>query len=51
MSQIEFPTAEADLVFMNGKIVTVNSNDDVAEALSIRHNRILRVGARAYVEQ
>ncbi|HEV8721918.1 MAG TPA: amidohydrolase [Candidatus Binatia bacterium] len=36
---------------MNGRIVTVNSNNDVTEALSIRRNRILRVGDRAYVEK
>ena len=51
MSEIAFSTAQADIVFVNGKIVTINSNDDIAEALSIRHNRILRVGARAYVEK
>jgi len=51
MSEIAFSAAQADIVFVNGKVVTVNSNDDVAEALSIRHNRILRVGARAYVEK
>jgi predicted amidohydrolase YtcJ len=51
MSLVTFSTAQADLAFVNGKVITVNSNDDVAEALSIRRNRILRVGARAYVEQ
>src|ERR1051325_1980093 len=51
MSEITFSTAQADIVFVNGKILTVNSHDDIAEALSVRHNRILRVGTRGYVEQ
>src|SRR6266508_3342907 len=50
-SEIAPSIPQADTVFMNGKIVTVNSNDDVTEALSIRRNRILRVGDRAYVEK
>jgi predicted amidohydrolase YtcJ len=42
---------KADTAFLNGKIITVNSKDEVAEALAIRGKRILRVGSRAYVEQ
>jgi predicted amidohydrolase YtcJ len=41
----------ADRVFVNGKVVTVNARDEVAEALAIAGNRILRVGSRPYVEQ
>ncbi len=44
-------TPTADRVFVNGTIVTVDSRDQVAEALAVAGNRILRVGARAYVEQ
>jgi predicted amidohydrolase YtcJ len=53
MAQAEFigSTPTADTVFINGKVVTVNSRDEVAEALSIGGNRILRVGHRPYVEQ
>ncbi len=43
-SEIAFSMPQADTVFVNGRIVTVNSTDDVTEALSIRRNRILRVG-------
>src|SRR5215467_16040978 len=50
-SEIELPISQADTVFVNGKIVTVNSNNDITEALSIRRNRILRVGDRGYVEK
>ena len=53
MAQAEFigSTPTADTVFINGKVVTVNSRDEIAEALSVRGNRILRVGHRPYVEQ
>ena len=50
-SEIAFSVPQADTVFVNGRIVTVNSTDEVTEALSIRGNRILRVGSRAYVEK
>ena len=50
-SEIAFSAPQADTVFVNGKIVTVNSTDDVTEALAIRRNRILRVGTRAFVEK
>ena len=48
---IEIPTLSADVAFVNGKIITVNANDEIAEALSIRGHRILRVGERPFVEQ
>ncbi|HYU18962.1 MAG TPA: amidohydrolase [Chloroflexota bacterium] len=48
---VEFPTPSADIAFVNGKVVTVNSRDEVTEALSLVGNRILRVGSRAYVQQ
>jgi predicted amidohydrolase YtcJ len=41
----------ADLAFLNGKVITVNSADDVVDAIAIAGNRILRVGSRAAVEQ
>ena len=44
-------TPTADLAFVNGTVITVNARDDVTEALAVRHGRILRVGARSYVEQ
>jgi len=53
MAQAEFigSTPTADTLFINGKVVTVNSRDEIAEALSVGGNRILRVGHRPYVEQ
>ncbi len=41
----------ADRVFLNGRVITVNARDEVAEALAVAGERILRVGSRAYVEQ
>ncbi|MEX0806059.1 MAG: amidohydrolase family protein [Candidatus Binatia bacterium] len=48
---VEIASPAADMVFVNGKIITVNSKDEIAEALSIRGCRILRVGSRPYVEK
>src|SRR5688572_11983867 len=41
----------ADRIFVNGPVITVNARDEVAEALAVAGNRILRVGSRALVEQ
>jgi predicted amidohydrolase YtcJ len=48
---VERMSPVADTAFLNGKIITVNSRDEIAEALAVRGHRILRVGSRAYVEQ
>jgi len=46
------PTGSAaDIVFVGGKIATVNTNDEIAEALAIRGERIFRVGRRAAIEE
>ena len=50
-SNVSTPVPTADIVFVGGPIVTVNSRDEVAEALAVRGGTILRVGDRAYVEQ
>lgn len=34
----------ADYIFRNGKIITVNESDDIAEAVAVKGNRILEVG-------
>ncbi len=34
----------ADYVFVNGEVVTVNPNDEVAEAVAVEGERILAVG-------
>ena len=50
-AEVNVSTPTADTLFVNGKVATVNSRDEIAEALSIRGKRILRVGNRPYVEQ
>ena len=50
-AEILISTPTPDILFVNGKVVTVNPRDEIVEALSIRGNRILRVGDRPYVEQ
>jgi predicted amidohydrolase YtcJ len=39
----------ADLVLLNGKIITVDAGDSVAEALAVRDGRILKVGTSAEI--
>jgi predicted amidohydrolase YtcJ len=48
---IEIVSPTADTVFVNGRVITVNSKDEIAEALAVRGDRILRIGDRSYVEQ
>jgi predicted amidohydrolase YtcJ len=47
---VSFPAPTADLALVNGKVITVNARDEVAEALAVAGNRVLRVGSRAEVE-
>lgn len=42
---------KADYVFKNGQVVTVNSNDDVLQAVATRDNKILYVGSDSGVEE
>ena len=39
----------ADKVFLNGQVITVDESDRVAEAVAVKGNRIVRVGANAEV--
>ncbi len=41
----------ADLAFVNGKIITLDEEDRIVEAVSIRGNKILRVGSKEHVTE
>ena len=41
---------DADLAFINGRVLTVNRGDDVAEAVAVAGNRIVRVGSNESVQ-
>ena len=37
----------ADIIFKNGRVITVNPHDDIAQALAVKGNRIIFVGSDA----
>jgi len=39
-----------ETVFFNGKVITLNSTDDIVEAISVRNGRISRVGSNAEIK-
>ena len=39
-------TAPPDLILAHGKIITVDANDSIGEALAIRNGKIVQVGTR-----
>lgn len=41
----------ADTVFLDGKVITVDNEDTVAEAVAVRDGRILRVGSNEYIQE
>lgn len=41
---MEFDFSYIDIAFRNGKVITVNDNDDIAEAVGIKGNKIVFVG-------
>ena len=50
-SKVASAQAPADVVLLNGKIVTVDDRFAIAEALAIRGERILAVGSNVEVEK
>jgi len=49
--RIEASTPTAGLVLRNGKIITVDSNDHIAQALAIRNGQILDVGSNESISK
>lgn len=41
---MDFDFSYADYAFVNGKIITVNAHDDIAEAVAVKNNKIVYVG-------
>jgi predicted amidohydrolase YtcJ len=41
----------ADIIFVNGKIITVDSTDRVAEAVAVKGDKIVAVGTNAEIER
>ena len=45
------PAQDADVVWRNGKIVTVNSHFSIVEAMAVRNGRFLAVGANSEIRK
>src|SRR5262249_2211302 len=43
-------SGNADLVFLNGRVITVNPHDEIAEAVAVVGNRIALVGTNESVK-
>ena len=41
---MSFDYSYIDTAFINGRVITVNENDDIVEAVGIKGNRIVYVG-------
>jgi predicted amidohydrolase YtcJ len=41
----------ADLVLLNGKVITVDGNDSIAEAMAVKGSRIISVGTTAAIKK
>ena len=41
----------ADLIFVNGKVITVNERDEIVEAVAVRDGKILRTGSNDHVQE
>src|SRR5437870_13330956 len=42
---------DVELVFLNGRVITVNARDDVVEAVAVSGNRIVRTGTNESVKE
>lgn len=49
-SRIEAVAPTADLILTNGKIITVDPKDSIAEAVAVKGGRILEVGTRESIQ-
>ncbi|MDO4961569.1 MAG: amidohydrolase [Eubacteriales bacterium] len=47
---MNFDYSYVDIAFINGRVITVNENDDIAEAVGIKGNKIVFVGTTKELE-
>ncbi len=50
-TKIDAATQTPDLILLNGKILTVDPTDSIAEAVAIRAGKIIAVGSNAEIQQ
>ncbi len=48
---MNFDFSYLDIAFKNGKVITVNDNDDICEAVGIKKNKIVFVGSNADIDK
>ena len=48
---MNFDFSYLDIVFRNGSVITVNQNDEIAQAVGVKGNRIVFVGSDAEIAQ
>ena len=48
---MEFDFSYIDMAFKNGKVITVNENDDICEAVGIKENKIVFVGTNDAIDK
>ena len=48
---MNFDFSYLDMAFKNGKVITVNENDDICEAVGIKKNKIVFVGSNKDIEK
>jgi hypothetical protein len=46
-----YPELQADLILLNGKIVTVDGENSISKAVAVKDGRILKVGTNAQVKR
>ncbi len=49
LAQFSWAAESVDLALVNGKIITLNKDNPQAEALAVRHNKIVAVGTNAEI--
>ena len=51
LSTVWAQTGPADTILVNGKIITGDTRDSIAEALAIKGNKVLATGRRSDIEK